>query len=198
MHSLHVSGEPKEEGIAFLLRTPSHAESPEYRWHRGAQHTECLARHPPGGCRWEPAHSETHGPAPVCTSPVHPSPLEPSAACYTRGKGFLPLLLKLNHNVTYSSKSELIFQNVNSINLALASRLLFFRTSKWDLSVFTAIYLLIYPTNPKKSTNFITQTEFYLVEVKTLQTNHDQALQLHTLWGCKRVSINNALDIYRD
>lgn len=96
----------------------------------GVPSTECLAQHPPGGCRWEPAHSETHGPAPACTSPEHLSPPEPSAVCCTRGKGFLPLLLKLNLKVTYSSKSELIFQNVNSINLALASRLLFFRTSE--------------------------------------------------------------------
>lgn len=96
----------------------------------GVPSTECLAQHPPGGCRREPAHSETHGPAPGCRSPVHPSPLELSAACCTRGKGFLPLLLKLKHKVTYSSKSELIFQNVYSINLALASRVLLFRTSK--------------------------------------------------------------------
>lgn len=156
MQSLHVSGEPEEEGIAFLLWSLAHVEGPEYRWHRGAQHTKCLAQHPPGGCRWEPAHSETHDPAPAGRSPGHPAPLELSAVCCTCGKGFLPLLLKLNHKVTYSSEAELIFQNVNSINLALASRLLFFRTSKWDLFIFTAIYLWIYPINPKESTNFIT------------------------------------------
>lgn len=150
MQSLHVSGEPKEEGIAFLLWSLAHVESPEYRCHRGAQH-RVLAQHPPGGCRREPAHSETHGPAPGCRSPLHPSPLELSAACCTRGKGFLPLLLKLKHKVTYSSKSELIFQNIYSINLALASRVLLFRTSKWDLFIFTIISLLIYLINAQTS-----------------------------------------------
>lgn len=132
-----------------MLTAPSTSDT-------GTQHPECLGQYPPCGCRWEPAHSETHAPAPACTSPVRPSPLEPSAAYCTGGKGLLPLLFKLNHKVTYSNKSEVIFQNVNSINLALASRLLFCNISKIDLSIFTAIYLLVYPTNAKESTNFIT------------------------------------------
>lgn len=138
MQSPHVSGAPKEESIAFLLWSLAHVESPEHGWLR-VPSTAWQAQHPPGGCRREPAHSETHGPAPGCRSPVHPSPPELSAAYCTRGKGCLPLLLKLNHKVTYSSKSELIFQNVNSINLALVSRLLLFRHQS-EICLFLQLY----------------------------------------------------------
>lgn len=50
--------------------------------------------------------------------------------CYIHDEDFLPLLFKLNHKVISSNKSEVNFQNVNSINLVLASMFPFFKNIK--------------------------------------------------------------------
>lgn len=86
--------------------------------------------------RWESAYSGIHAQYQVCTCRVHLSPLSSSAVYCIHDEDFLPLLFKLNHKVTYSNKLEVSFQNINSINVVLASMLLFFKNIKVRFAYF--------------------------------------------------------------